>query len=208
MTINSIHPVTRLLFWLGWIVLAQCLNGVFALMAVVLALFSLPAMLGLGVLRRALRLIWRARWLLLTLLIVFSWAGVGEPVWAAWGAPSWEGVEEGLIHVARIVLTLLIVAALLESISTASLLAAIYMLLAPLRWRGVDCERGMVRLMLVLRQLESPPSGDWRALLRSDAITASVSDEFFELEAWPLQRTDWVLLLLGLLFFLMIFWCF
>ena len=157
----SIHPTIRLGLWLALVFLVQALSGV----VLALAISALP-MLGGRALRRGGRLVWRARWLLLSLLLVFSWGVAGTPLWSLGFAPTEEGVLEGATHLGRLVLVLMAVATLLEYVSVEDLLSATHVLLKPFRLFGLDPDRGVVRLMLVLRAVESMPRPrDWRVLI-------------------------------------------
>lgn len=166
----TVHPATRLMVWLLLLLAVQCLSGT----ALAVAFLFIP-LLGTKVLRRSAKLIWRARWLLATLLVVFSWAVAGEPLWDGPAAPTQEGLQEALTHLGRLLLVLVVVAAFLETMPLADLLAATHAWLKPLRYFGIDPDRGVVRLMLVLRYVETlPRPRDWRRLL--DAPAESVSE--------------------------------
>lgn len=158
---TNIHPAARLAGWLALLAAIQCLAGAKLFVACLLVPLA-----GARVLRRAGRLIWRARWLLLTLLAIFAWGIAGEPLWDGGMAPSREGVDEALKHLGRLLLVLAAVAAFLEFMPLADLLAAVHAFSTPLKRLGVDADRGMVRLMLALRYVESlPRPRDWRSLL-------------------------------------------
>lgn len=184
----SLHPATRLCLWLALLIIVQCLNGL------VLA-FGLPltvALLAVSNRRipgRGLRLIWRARWLLLSLFVILAWGFAGDPLWDGALAPTHEGLSEALIHLGRLVLVLMIVAALLETLPLPDLLAATRSLMAPMRRFGLDADRGVIRLMLVLRYVESlPRPRDWRSLL--EAPTA-IAGERVEVLAHPVRGVDY-----------------
>jgi energy-coupling factor transporter transmembrane protein EcfT len=182
---TSLHPAARLAAWLSLLVAVQCLSGVKLLAACLLAPLA-----GARVMRRAGRLIWRARWLLLSLLAIFAWGVAGEPLWDWDGgmAPTREGVGEALKHLGRLLLVLVAVAAFLEFMPLADLLAATHVLLTPLARLGVDADRGMVRLMLALRYAESlPRPRDWRSLLEVPEIAVC---ETVEIEHRPMRWTD------------------
>ena len=174
--------------WLLLLLSIQTLDGwLLALAFPVLPLF------GVTVLRRGGRLAWRARWLLLSLFVIFAWGIVGDPLWDGMGAPSLEGLSEALTHLGRLLLVLLAVAALLETMPMSELLTASQRLLAPLRHFGVDGERGMVRLMLVLRYVETlPRPRDWRQLLDAPSVKQS---ELIELNDQPLHLADTLVLM-------------
>lgn len=184
----TVHPTTRLLVWLVLLIFVQCLSG-----AALAAAFMLLPLGGSRVLRRGGRLIWRARWLLSSLFIVFSWGVAGEPLWPGPSAPTHEGLREALTHLGRLLLVLMAVAAFLEAMPLADLLAATHVVLKPLRYFGVDPERGVVRLMLVLRYVETlPRPRDWRTLL--DAPVSSVSERI-EVNRHSLGWTDYLVAL-------------
>ena len=182
----SVHPTTRLLVWLALLVGVQALSGI-ALAAV----FALLPLAGRRGLRRGALLAWRARWLLVSLLVILSWGVAGEPLWQGALAPTIEGLREALTHFGRLLLVLFIVAAFLEAMPLPELLAATHVLLRPLRHLGVDPERGVVRLMLVLRYVETlPRPRDWRVLL--DGPAASVCERV-EVSDRPLRAADYSL---------------
>jgi energy-coupling factor transporter transmembrane protein EcfT len=184
----TVHPTTRLVVWLLLLIAVQRLSGV-----ALAALFVLLPLLGRRVLQRAGRLIWRVRWLLVSLLVIFSWGVAGDPLWDGAAAPTREGVLEALTHLARLLLVLVAVAAFLDAMPLADLLVATHTLFKPLRRFGLDVDRGVVRLMLVLRYVETlPRPRDWRSLL--DAPVGSVS-ELLELTQPPLRWSDGIITL-------------
>jgi hypothetical protein len=73
-------------------------------------------------------------------------------------------------HGGRLLLVLMAVAVLRERMPLADLLTAMHRLLEPLRRCGVDTDRGLVRLLLVLNYIETMPRPrDWRLLLDAPA---------------------------------------
>lgn len=132
----SVHPMSRLLVWLALLVGVQALSGV-----ALAAAFALLPLAGRRGLRRGALLAWRARWLLVSLLVILSWGGRRAAMASAL-APTIEGLREALTHFGRLLLVLFIVAAFLEAMPLPELLAATHVLLGPLRRLGVDPERG------------------------------------------------------------------
>lgn len=177
----SFHPATRLTAWLVLLVAVQFLAGT-ALFVVCL----LTPLLGMNVMQRSGRLIWRARWLLLSLLVVFAWGTTGEPLWHGRFAPTFDGLDEAVKHLGRMLLVLVAVAAFLEFMPLADLLAATHALLKPFRGFGVDSDRGVVRLMLVLRYVETlPRPRDWKSLLDAhDLETCEVIEIGQQVMGW------------------------
>ena len=186
MPVYAIHPTIRLVLWVALVLFVQALSGVILLLAFV----ALPVVGGQAF-RRSGRLIWRARWLLLSLMLVFAWGVAGTPLWNSGFAPTREGVMEGLTHLGRLVLVLVAVATFLEYMSVADVLAATHGLLKPLRYLGLNPERGVVRLMLVLRAVETMPRPrDWRVLLAAPEANAG---EHIVVGARRLSVVDYVI---------------
>lgn len=186
----SFHPATRLALWLSLLIIVQCLNGLALAFGLPLALVLLWAA-NSRIPGRGARLIWRARWLLLSLFVILAWGIAGDPLWEGALAPTREGLIEALTHLGQLLLVLMIVAALLETLPLPELLAASRSLMAPLRRFGFDADRGVIRLMLVLRYVESMPRPrDWRSLL--EAPTA-IAGERVEVMAHPVRGVDYAM---------------
>lgn len=161
-----------------WLVLAAGLQ--------LIPLSGLTAVLVLSVFaawrwapRRAARLLRRVRILLAAICLFFGGFTPGEAVWIDW--PNWSPTREGLLlaaeHAGRLVTVVLWVALLLEHLSTERLVGGLYALLRPLAVLGLPAERLAVRLLLVLRYVESAPAGAWRRWLEWPAETADDGDE-------------------------------
>lgn len=190
LTLPALHPAVRLAGWLLLLLAIQRLAGLPLFVAL-----AASTLLGRAILGRAARLIRRTRWLLLSLFIVFAWGVAGDPLWQGFAAPSREGLEEAATQVGRLLLVLLAVAAFLETMPLGSLLSGARRLLLPLRRAGIDADRGVIRLMLVLRYAEAlPRPRDWRTLLAAPAAPVS---ESVELDDAPLAPLDRLLLLAG-----------
>jgi energy-coupling factor transporter transmembrane protein EcfT len=188
----AIHPTTRLVLWLLFLVAVQGLNGL-----PLLLLFGLIPLLGKAILKRGGLLIRRARWLLVSLVLILAWGGAGEPLWNSDYAPTYEGVSEALTHLGRLLLVLMAVAAFLETMSMPELFSASHTLFKPLRFFRLDPDRGIVRLMLVLRYVEKlPRPRDWRSLLEAPP---AITNEEIEVSSQPLRWSDYLLILSGLL---------
>lgn len=184
----SVHPATRLIVWIALLIVVQSLSG----LALAIAFVSLP-LAGRRLLQRAWRLIWRARWLLASLLLIFSWGVAGEPLWSGFPAPTHEGCHLALTHCGRLLLVLVAVAGLLETMPLADLLAATHLLARPLRHFGLEPDRAVVRLMLVLRYVETlPRPRDWRVLLDAPPVIRS---ERVEVDHRALRPADYLVVL-------------
>jgi hypothetical protein len=127
-----------------------------------------------------LRLLRRTRWLLAVLLLTYAYAVPGPLSWPAlgWASPSVEGLQQGGLRAARLVLLLAGLAVLLAYTPRARLLFGLYQLAKPLTWIGLDRRAFAVRLGLTLDYVErAPKRGNWlealRAPLPDDATPAA-----------------------------------
>ena len=105
-----------------------------------------PALSGLG------RALLRLRYLWLSLALLYLWFTPGESVWPQLGAwsPTWEGAAQGAVRVGVLVLMVAAAQLLLQTTNTDQLVAAVYWLVGPLQWFGLDRGRFALRLVLVL----------------------------------------------------------
>lgn len=160
----TLHPAVRLLLWAASVVVLQSLSGNplrFTAIAVALSAAS-------AAFRRTVRLVARARWLLLALLVIFAWSTPGRLLWpeADWASPTAEGLMLALDHCTRLLGLLMLVALLLEHTTQECLLSGLYSLLKPLPAVGLDRTRAAIRLGLVLRYSDQTlPRGRWREWL-------------------------------------------
>lgn len=188
----SVHPTIRLISWLLLLIVIQQLSGVYLLLAI-----AVIPVFGVRVIRRGVRLVLRARWLLFSLFVVFAWGVAGEPLWDGPVSPTFEGLNDAWLHLGRLGLTLFSVALFLELMPLATLLAATHGLLKPLGRLGLDPDRSVVRLMLVLRYVETlPRPRDWRTLLACPPIEA---DEQVVIDHQALRWPDLALVCLATL---------
>jgi hypothetical protein len=104
--------------------------------------------------------------LLLSLWLILAYGKPGEALADLAWAPTIEGMAEANLQVVRLLLTLLCLACLFVRLGRDGLLLALWGSLRPLAVLGVDCERLVVRLSLVLTHLQQPlPAGAWRRML-------------------------------------------
>lgn len=184
------HPSASLLLWFLILVFVQSLEGSLLAAALLVSLCF-----GGRTLRRCGQLIWAARWLFLSLFVILAWGGAGEPAWNGFMAPSLEGLADAATRVGRLLLVLMAVAVLRERMSSADLLSGAHCLLAPLRRCRLDADRGLVRLLLVLRYMEAMPRPrDWRQLLE---LRADCPVEVLELADRRFSRRDALIVILA-----------
>lgn len=103
-----------------------------------------------------LRMLRRLRWLLLSLLLIFAFNTPGEYLqpWPFDLAPTYEGVQAGLLQSFRLCMMLAGLSLLLVTTSREELMAGFFLLLYPLRYIKLSPERFAARLWLTLHYVE------------------------------------------------------
>ena len=157
----ELHPAATLIAWLLALFSLQFF-GYFGIgLLGLFILISAPASI-----RAFLVFIWRARWLLLMLWIILAYNTPGEAFHDFAWAPTYEGLAEANLHAFRLLMILACLAWLFNRLGRDGLLSALWGLLLPFRFFGLDVERLLVRLSLVLERLQLPAEkGAWRRLL-------------------------------------------
>lgn len=176
-----LHPATLLAAWAVCVFLLPL-----APLSVLPILLALALATALAARRRTLILLRRARWLLLSIAVLFAFATPGLSV------PGWPGqlgmTQDGLLaageHLSRLLILLTTLAVVHERLQTAGLLTGLYTLMAPLRpaWR----ERIVVRLMLVIEFIEHGDGrAGWRHWLDEDSGGAACLTLAVRPTDWP-----------------------
>ena len=155
------HPSSALLVSLIAIVVIQFLGlAGLALTFAVLLLVARNSAAGWW------RLLRRMRWLLLSVWLILAYGASGDALFDLTWMPTHEGAREATLHVARLVLMLGCLAWLFALLGNQGLLVALQSLLHPLSRFGLGSERLVVRLSLVMRNLQAElPKGSWRNML-------------------------------------------
>jgi len=182
-----LHPASRILTYL---IAALATPG---LPFFVVALLTLAALPLLAILRRApVRLIWRARWLLLVLLLGYAYSLPGEPLLPALGdySPSREGALHGARHTLRLLFLLLWLDILVLAQPADRLLEGLYRLAAPFSLLGVDSRRAALRLGLTLQAIERLERGRGNLSRLLDADAGSELPGSFSIRMHPLRPLD------------------
>lgn len=196
----GLHPATRIFLWVSLIIGQSYLLG-FSLyvLAAFLFLFMLTP---LGVFAR--RILWRSRFLLATLLIVYPWTTPGVYVFdfMGGGSPTYEGSRlagQQLLHTGVVLVGL---GWAQGGLSMNKRLESMLFWVMPLHYLGVPIERLVVRLALTLQLLEIAPQhtswsgwrSAWQAVLTTQSLSSSGQEIIVEIA--PLHRIDyWVMVL-------------
>lgn len=155
------HPSLRIIALIALAIAIQFAHAwmLFAIgMLFILAAFALYPVL-------CWRMLYRSRWLLLTLLLIFSFTTPGEYVrgWPIGIAPTYEGVAMGLLQAGRLITMLAGLALLLGSTGREALMSGIYFLMQPLNALGLSPARFTARLWLTLHYVERAPEKHHRS---------------------------------------------
>lgn len=159
------HPSCALIVWLAAVVGTQFVGypglALLALAALALAPRSVY---------RWLAYVRRARWLLLTLWLILAYNAPGEAWLDKPWAPTYEGVEEASLQAVRLLVMLLWLAWLFTAQGRDGMVSGLWGLLRPCRGIGFKADRLVVRLSLVLDNLQMPQEkGAWRHMLLTSA---------------------------------------
>lgn len=158
------HPSALLLLWTVGALGTQHISHPLTYLLVA------PLFLQRGAFSHWLAFLKRTRILLLSLWLILAYHTPGEALAGSDWAPTYEGVVEANLHAFRLIVLLACVAWLFLRLGHSGLVAALWGLLRPLMAWGLDAERLVVRLSLVLVHLEKPlPKGAWRRILQGSA---------------------------------------
>jgi energy-coupling factor transporter transmembrane protein EcfT len=128
--------------------------------------------------QRFVRLLLKAKWLWLALILLYAFTFPGVYVWQGAYSPTYEGLQAGGLRVARLVLLLAALARLLAEFSPQQLAGGLYLLAKPLDWFGFDRRALAVRLALTLEHMEGQPKKrNWLEELKSPVEAAAGPEE-------------------------------
>ena len=146
------HPFVKIF---GFIMLLISMSYLTQFYLIALCVFSCAVALGVSG-KNFSRVMLRMRWLFLSILIVYALTTPGEYVqpFPFDTAPTYEGLESGLLQVAKLLIALASLSVLFATSSQAQLMLGLYYLLLPLRWLGLNVERFTARLLLTLDYVE------------------------------------------------------
>lgn len=163
------HPSSALIVWLLAVLAVQFIAYTGMGLLVLVILLS-----SANVVRSWVSYLSRARWLLLTLWLILAYNTPGEAFRDLMWAPTYEGIAEANMQVTRLIVMLACLAWLFARLGREGLVSALWGLLEPLRRWGADTQRLVVRLSLVLDNLQTPPEkGAWRRMLLGDSQNSS-----------------------------------
>lgn len=185
------HPTIRLASVFALVIFVPQF-GLWPLALLSAGLLALRASRGWGELRQALESIWRLRWLLLAIAVLYLGFTPGQPLFAFSDLPSIQGVTEGLRRVLILVLILLAVQAVLRALGAQQLAAAIVQLAAPLRSLGLPVDRFAIRLATALDVVQRVGEQAREARDRADrgTVVQRAAQLIVDVEAAAAQAAD------------------
>lgn len=161
----DLHPSAALLLWLAGIVAIQYLGYPGLGLMLVVVVLSAPAMC-----RPWAGYVRRARWLLLSLWLIVAFNTPGEALGDFSWAPTYEGIAEANLQAVRLLGMLALLAWLFVRLGRDGLLGGLWGMLHPLRCLGLDTGRLVIRLSLVLENLQTEhEKGAWKKMLVGEA---------------------------------------
>jgi energy-coupling factor transporter transmembrane protein EcfT len=144
----------------------------------------------------------RMRWLLITMMIVFSFVTPGEYVFPDLFnySPSYEGISAGMIQLVRFSVMLTGLSLLLSCSSQSDLVVGLYTLLKPLQVFKLKTGRFAVRLMLTMEYVEhaqvSNSTSIWQRLSAEGFKTEDTKRQVVRLPLIKFRWLDWLVLML------------
>lgn len=162
------HPAAQIITWCILVVMLQKMTFTPLLMTTSLIFFATFVLSK----HKFIQLIRRTRWVMVSLLIIYSYTTPGQALFEALGvfSPSHEGLMAGVLQLTRLLSALAALAILLDRLDRAQLIAGLYTLFAPMQWLGLSRERLAVRLALTLHYAEVAMlrrTDTWQDSLRS-----------------------------------------
>ncbi len=159
---NGLHPSVRIILLLGLGAAVQLLQwpglAVTTTMLAALLLYFRAVLL--------FKILRRARWLLIFLLLIYAYTTPGEYLrgFQSDFLPTYEGITSGMLQITRLILVLAGLALLLVTTRREGIMAGTYLLLRPLRLLRFAPERFAARLWLTLHYVEQTPLPRGQAL--------------------------------------------
>lgn len=186
------HPAACFLLWLFFALGVQIFSAPVLIAAAVLLLMP-----GAALRRRWWKMLWRAKWLLLSLWLILAYGTPGE-FWLGLGwAPTLEGMGGASLHATRLMVLIGSLAWLFELLPQEKFLAALWVLTQPFGQRRSGAERMVIRLALVFDYLQQmPEKNSWRHFLTEMPVSAGEKNTVtIQLPLW--QAHDWMMIVGG-----------
>lgn len=133
----------------------------------------------------------RNRWLILSLFLILSYGLPGEGLGGIDLLPSKQGIHEALIQSWRLITMLGVLACLMTHCHQQALLLGLHTLLRPLQKIGVSTERSIVRLSLVLADLDKSRSNNTHWQTNLLAVFGAPAKDAYTIEHIDIPTHPW-----------------
>lgn len=152
------HPLIKILCFIFVLLLISAVNNMTLFL---MMMFLLALVFGFKV-YTFLHAVRRMRWLFLSIFIIYAFGTPGEliPNFPVNFAPTFEGVQLGLLQVEKLLIALAALSLLLTGSPREQMMLGLYILLLPFKFFGVNVERFAARLMLTLDYVEDLAAKD------------------------------------------------
>lgn len=192
---NGLHPAVQIYVWICLTFATQILSKYGLVLLLVVTI-----MLSLKFCKiRFFSLLRRTRWIMLSILLIYSYTSEGRSVWPLLGnlSPIFEGMQNGLLQLSRLVTVLASLSILLALLSQAQLIEGLFVLIRPLELAGISRKELSVRLSLTLSYAERLIQNNVINLQQDIAnlrLEDAVEPSFIEMQLNPFFRLDWLVL--------------
>lgn len=197
----ALHPSCALFIWLVAVLGIQFSSypAIATVMVTALVVGSQSVRTWFGYVRRA-------RWLLLSLWLILAYNTAGEAFMDLPWAPTEEGIAVANLQSVRLVAMLAFLACLFSSLGLGGVVSGLWGGLRPLSGLGLDIERLVVRLSLVLENLQTPqPKGAWRQMLHAHSgMIVGPATLRIDVPLW--QARDTLIVLIAVLGLIGVIW--
>lgn len=193
-TLFGLHATTALIAWLALVFGLTQLPEMANLFCHALGL----ACLGIEAPRPTWLMFKRMRYLIASLFLFMGWNTVGEAVFDAYYAPTWQGLQLGLSQALRLAFIAASIRFLWQRYSEAQMLQAFHHLFLPLGWIKLPVSTLTLRLALTLQAshelLNQQPPLSPSALLNQLLSKTTTTPDLPILSFCPLVKKDWLIL--------------
>lgn len=152
------HPLIKILCFILVLLLIGMVNNTI-LFFIMMIFFILVFILKVQTFLHAVR---RMRWLFLSIFIIYAFGTPGQLIssFPISFAPTFEGVQLGLVQVEKLLIALAALSLLLTGSPRGQMMLGLYMFLFPFKFVGLNVERFAARLMLTLDYVEELAAKD------------------------------------------------
>lgn len=203
----GLHPSLPILCWL---LCALILPWVSDIASCVVFITIISVFLFRNKFSELLHIIYRIRWLSLTLWVSIAWSLPGDTIGYWYWGPTFQGMMSANRYILNLWLLILLLQFIFLSLYPDELLGGMLFLARPLQFLGFPVERFMLRLQLTLTEFDKNfrvPMLTWKSYIAKRFILDDVSERNI---AYVLCYKKWqssdTLMLIAFSFILFLFW--